>query len=122
MRSKILSAALVILFLFSASACKKKLVVPAELLGIWKTADSKYEGCFFEIKEDSLVIKTIEGSVDLNTITSLKKNKKLSTEERSYYIILYTTPEKVENELSIYYYPNKKVIRFVNQEEITWTK
>lgn len=125
MRLKILVAAMsVLIIVFFGYSCKKKIVVPAELLGNWKTTDSNYEGCYFEIKEDKVVIKTIEGTVNFNAITGVKKDKKLSTEERIYYIISYLTPDKVEDELNVYYYPKegRGVLRFINQEKIAWTK
>ena len=125
MRLKILFAAMsVLIIIFSGYSCKKKIVVPGELLGVWKTADPKYEGCYFEIREDQVVIKTIERTVNVNTITRVKKDKKLSTEERIYYIISYLTPDKVEDELNVYYYPKEEggVLRFINQEKIAWTK
>ena len=125
MRLKILFAAMsVLIIIFSGYSCKKKIVVPGELLGVWKTADPKYEGCYFEIREDQVVIKTIERTVNVNTITRVKKDKKLSTEERIYYIISYLTPDKVKDELNIYYYPKegRGVLRFINQEKIAWTR
>jgi len=125
MRLKILVAAMsVLIIVFSGYSCKKKIVVPYELLGVWKTADPKYEGCYFEIKEDQVVIKTIEGAVNTNTITGVKKDKKLSSEERIYYIISYLTPDKVEDALNIYYYPKEEggTLRFTSQEKIAWTR
>jgi len=116
---------LAILLIFCGYACKKKIVVPGELLGVWKTTDPTYEGCYFDIKEDRVAIKTIEGTVNVNTITGVKKDKKLSTEDRICYIISCLTPDKVKDELRLYYFPKEEpaVIRFVNQEEkIAWTK
>jgi len=125
MRLKTLVAAMsVLIIIFSGYSCKKKTVVPGELLGVWKTTDPKYEGCYFEIKEDQVVIKTIEGTVNVNAITGVKKDKKLSSEERIYYIISYLTPDKVEDALNIYYYPKEEggTLRFTSQEKIAWTR
>jgi hypothetical protein len=124
MRLKILFAVLAILLIFSGYACKKKIVVPGELLGVWKTTEPAYEGCYFDIKEDRVSIKTIEGSVYVNTIIGVKEDKKMSTKDRIYYIISCLTPDKVKDELRLYYSPIEKpgMIRFVNQEKIAWTK
>jgi hypothetical protein len=124
MRLKILYAVLAILFIFSGYACEKRVVVPGELLGVWKTKEPAYEGCYFDIKKDRVSIKTAEGTEYVDTIIGVKKDKKMSTEDRICYIISCLTPDKVKDELRLYYFPKKApaVIRFVNQEKIAWTK
>jgi hypothetical protein len=124
MRLKILFAVLAILLIFSGYACEKKILVPGELLGVWKTKEPAYEGCYFDIKKERVSIKTIEGTEYVDTIIGVKKDKKLSTQERIYYIISCLTPDKVKDELRLYYFPKEEpgVIRFVNQENIAWTK
>jgi hypothetical protein len=124
MRLKSLFAVLAILLIFSGYACEKKIPVPGELLGVWKTKEPAYEGCYFDIKKDRVEIKTIEGSVYADTIIGVKIDKKNSTEDRICYVISCLTPDKVKDELRLYYLPKKEpgVIRFVNQEKIAWTK
>lgn len=124
MRLKTLYAVLAICLIFSGYACEKRIVVPEELLGIWKTTEPAYEGCYFDIKKDRINIKTAEGTEYVDTIIDVKINKKMSTEDRIYYILSCLTPDKVEDELRLHYFPKEKpvVIRFVNQEKIVWKK
>ena len=46
-------------------------VVPAELVGTWRTEDPRYVTRFFEIKEDQVLFQTGEGVIDftVHTIT-----------------------------------------------------
>jgi hypothetical protein len=124
MRLKILFAVLAILLIFFGYACKKNIPVPGELLGVWKTKEPAYEGCYFDIKKDTVSIKTAEGTEYIDTIISVKIDKKMSTEDRICYVISCLTPDNVKDELRLYYLPQEEpgVIRFINQEKITWTK
>jgi hypothetical protein len=124
MRLKSLFAVLSIFLIFCGYACKRRVVVPGELLGVWKTKEPTYEGCYFDIKEDRVEIKTIEGSVYVDTIIGVKRDKKMSSEDRICYVISCLTPDRVKDELRLYYLPKKEpgVIRFVNKEKIAWTK
>lgn len=96
-------------------------MVPAELVGIWKTGDAKYKDRYFEFKPGTLTLGMGEGGAETYPIRSIQK----SQEERgTLYAVGYMNyAEKVEDVLTFYYDPRGGgTIRFKNQPEIAWAK
>ncbi len=122
MMPKRLLVALAILIVFIGSNCGKNTTISDELIGIWRTASPKYEGCFFELRTNSITIGPQEGEPNSFAITNIKRKKK-SKEEWTSYIIYYVDQGGKEYEFPIYYLPERTgVIRFKNQLDIVWTR
>lgn len=121
MKTKKLLAGLAILIIFICSQCGKNTTVSDELIGIWKTASPKYEGCFFEFLTNTITIGPLEGEPSTFAITNIKREKK-NNEEWTLYTIFYVD-QGAEYEFPLYFLLEKDgVIRFKNQLDIVWTR
>lgn len=121
MKTKKLLAGLAILIIFICSQCGKNPTVSDGLIGIWKTASPKYEGCFFELRTNTMTFGPKEGEPSTFAITNIKREKK-SNEEWTLYTISYADQGE-EYEFPVYYLPEKNgVIRFKNQLDVVWIR
>jgi len=122
MKSIRLFAVLAIFIIVFIFGCGKKATISDELMGTWKTTESKYKGTFFELTQDKVIFGTQAGEVNANTIKKVKKEKVPDTEE-TLYRITHLDLEGRESIFSFYYNPkNSGEIRFQNQPELIWTK
>jgi len=121
MKTKKWLVGLAILVVFICSQCKKNTTVSNELIGIWKTASPKYEGCFFEFRTNTITIGPREGEPSTFAITNIKREKERN-EEWTLYTIFYVAQGE-EYEFPLYFLLEKGgVIRFKNQLDIVWTR
>ena len=122
MRSKRVRVTWIILLIFSACQNEQKITVPDELVGVWKTKESKYAGSFFEFGEETIIIGTVEGDKNSNLIKSIEK-KAVGSEGNILYTIHYGNSEEENIKLSLLYNPkNGGTVRFQNQDQIVWVK
>ena len=122
MKGKVFLVVFIILTLLGGYSCKKELIVADELLGVWVTSDPKYEGCYFEVTEDEIVIKDIEEDVNFFKITKIEAEQD-PNEDFITYIITHADQEGLPFELSVLYFPGEEgTIRFKNQTNIVWVK
>ena len=123
MKLKMVLAVFIILALLGGYNCKEEMVVPDELLGVWETSDSKYEGCYFEVTEDEINFKDIEGDVNFFKITKIEAEEDPDEDFVTYIITYADLAEELDYELSILYFPGEEgTIRFKNQTNIVWVK
>lgn len=121
MKTKKWLVGLAILAVLICSQCGKNTTASDELIGIWKTASPKYEGCFFEFRTNTISIGPQEGEPSTFAITNIKK-KKERNEEWTLYTIFYVD-KGAEYEFPLYFLLEKGgVIRFKNQLDIVWTR
>ena len=96
-------------------------IVPEQLVGEWRTSNSKYSDRQLDITYASISFTTGNGTVSTGFI---KEIKTVQEGARTLYTVVYDL-EGTPNELSFYYEIGKTnvgVIRFKNQQEMTWTK
>jgi hypothetical protein len=121
-KEKVLLIGFIILALLGGNSCKKELVVPDELLGVWETSEPKYKGCYFEVTSEDIIFKDIEEDINFFKITKIESEED-PDEDFITYIITYVDPEGLPFEHSVLYFPKEKgTIRFKNQTNIIWVK
>ncbi len=110
-----------ILALFPGCQSREKIVVPPELVGVWRTAAAKYEDRYFEFRPGTLTLGIGGGSSETYPIRSIKRSQDaLGT---LYAVSYMNQAESVEEVFAFYYDPREGgMIRFKNQPEIAWTK
>jgi len=94
-----------------------------DMMGVWKTSESKYEGCFFELRKDKISFinnahldKFLIYRVSKIEITTPRVKKYLCT-------VYYKDIEGKRFEFPFYYDPSDGgSIRFKNQITIKWVK
>jgi len=94
-----------------------------DMMGVWKTSESKYEGCFFELRMDKISFinnahldKFLIYRVSKIEITTPRVKKYLCT-------VYYKGSEGQKYEFAFYYDPSEGgSIRFKNQITIKWEK
>ncbi|MGB6339115.1 MAG: hypothetical protein WBF32_05010 [Candidatus Aminicenantaceae bacterium] len=119
MKNNMLSATITILCILCLWQCNAQNTVPDELAGIWKTKIPDYEGSFFGLQEDTITFGTVEGDVQVFTITKIKINRENG--EWISFIIHYLDNNFQPCELPIYFHPiNDGIMRFKNKEDVTW--
>ena len=122
MKPKRLFIGLIILLIVFAYGCGKKATISDEMVGTWKTTDSKYKETYFELTQDKIIFRTLGGEVNANTIKKIKKKKVPDTEE-ALFTLTYVSLEGQESIFSFFFsQKNSGMIRFENQPEIIWTK
>lgn len=122
MKPKGLFVGLIILLIVFAHGCGKKATISDEMIGTWKTTDSKYRDTSFELTPDKIIFRTLGGEVNANTIKKIKKKKAPDTEE-TLYTLTYVNLEEQESLFSFFFsQKNGGKIRFQNQPEIIWTR
>jgi len=122
MNSRMFFALFIILTVLGGYSCKKEMVVPDELLGVWETLDPKYEGCYFEVTKDEISFADIERDINFFKILKIEAEED-SNEEFITYVITYADLEELDYEFPIFYFPGEEgTIRFKHQTNIVWTK
>lgn len=96
--------------------------VPDALLGVWKTSEPKYADRHFEIRKKVIMFGTGDGTPDIYPISSIH----LAPQGKDVlYTISYWNRAGQQYRFSFYYDSDPghdDVIRFENQQEITWMK
>jgi hypothetical protein len=122
MKGKVFLIGFIILALVGGNSCKKELVVPEELLGVWETSDPKYEGCYFEVTSEDIIFKDVEEDVNFFKITKIEAEQG-PDEDFVTYLITYADLEGPPFEQPVLYFPGEEgTIRFKNQTNIVWVK
>ncbi len=122
MKPKRLFVGPIILLIVFAHGCGTKATISDEMIGTWKTTDSKYKETYFELTPDKIIFRTIGGEVNANTIKKIKKKKAPDTED-TLFTLTYVSLEGQEAIFSFFFsQKNSGMIRFQNQPEIIWTK
>src|SRR5574337_982618 len=106
-----------ILAFFPGCQSQEKVVIPPELVGVWKTADAKYKDRHFEFRPGTLTLGIGDGNSEKYPIRSITKSQ---DDRGTLYAVSYMhSAEDVEDVLAFYYDPREGgVIRFKNQPEI----
>lgn len=115
---------IILLFTIILFGCqeKKLLLVPDNLVGIWKTTESRYADRSFEFTHSAIIFGIGEGEFERYTIDYLKM-KRTRDGKSTIYTIFYHDQEGEEYILTFYYYPEKNgVIKVKYQENTVWTK
>jgi len=123
MKSKPIIAALAIFAVLLGCESKGPQSIPPEMLGVWKTSEPKYEGCFFELRKDTILFAN---KADLESFVIHRISKiEITTPraEKHLYTVYYEGSEGQKYEFSFYYDPSDGgSIRFKNQITIKWGK
>jgi len=122
MKSKYIVLALSACILLFGCQGRGPKTIPDELLGVWKTSAPKYEGCFIEIRKDSIAFLNMShlGSMYSNDISKIEF---ASEGKEMLYTIHYKKRGEEEYQFPFYYYPQEGgAIRFKNQIKIKWVK
>ncbi|UCE81628.1 MAG: hypothetical protein JSV47_07605 [Deltaproteobacteria bacterium] len=122
MRSKTILLSVVIALLFSTQ-CKKEVIVPDELVGIWETKYPGYTNRDIQITKDTIVFEQGEGYFDFVTYPIVGIDKTVDDTGNTLYVVYYVIPEGLKYEFPIYYSPEKGgTFRFKNRPQIKWTR
>ncbi len=94
--------------------------VSEKLLGVWKTAHSKYADRFFEIKNDALIFGQGGEKVELHALADISETRE---GKLFFYAISHINHHGQRYTFAFYYDPTDGgTIRFKNQKQIVWTK
>ena len=93
----------------------------SRLSGIWETTEPRYEGCYFEIRDDLIVF---HNGLLYSNKNKIMKVKGVTDKGVGRYDIRYEDLDGAEYTLSLVLYTSKKgdIIRFKNQYQIYWTR
>lgn len=123
MKRKPIIMALTICALLLACESKGPKPIPPGMLGVWKTSEPKYEGCFFELTKEKI---SFANKAYLESFLIHKISKIVITTPRAEKIlctVYYKDSEGQKYEFSFYYDPSDGgSIRFKNQSTIKWVK
>lgn len=93
---------------------------PDDLIGVWKTTDSRYAGRSFELTKDHIIFGTGENSASFHPIAEIQK---LPQAGANLYTIIYVNQEGQKYKFSFFYNSDSGgVIWFKNQNDIRWRK
>jgi len=96
-------------------------VVPADLHGVWKTTDSRYEGRFFELTVNTVTLGTGEDRQETYPIRTVETRRE--TRATAYALTYMNPAEGAADTLVLHYEPRDGgVIRFGNQPNVEWRK
>ena len=95
-------------------------VLPAELVGTWRTEDPRYATRFFEIKDDQVLFQTGEGVIDF-TVHTIRRTTAVSDEIGLLYTFEYTV-EGDEQTFGFYYDAPSGVVTLRNQPQMEWRR
>ena len=115
---------MILLFTIILFGCqeKKLLLVPDELVGLWKTTESRYADRSFEFTHSALIFGIGEEEFERYTIDYLKM-KRSRDGKSTIYTIFYHDEEGEQYILTLYYYPeNNGVLKVKYQEHIVWKR
>ena len=107
--------------LWSCKAAEEPVVVPRELIGVWKTDDPRYVDRYFELTVDTITLAMGEDGKKSYPVQKLEKR---SDTPGISYALTYRNPiEDVVDTLSFDYEPTEGgAIRFKNQRDLVWRK
>ena len=122
---RVTHAAIVGLVLIGAAAMSgcggpRETTPPAELVGVWTTTDSRYQGRFFEFTPSgSMRIGTGDGNVDNYPIWDIEREPE---DAFMRYAVTYLNADSEEYTFHFYYESfDGGVIRFIHQD-LKWTR
>lgn len=99
---------------------EREVSVPDYLVGVWSTADPRYEGRYLQFTKDSVVF---QAGTDQVTVHRIKKLKETRTGQAISYKLTYRDVNGSNSKFDFTYDPaNEGEIRIKNQKNITWTK
>jgi hypothetical protein len=107
--------------LLGCRAAQEPVVVPPEVIGVWKTVDPRYEDRYFELTAGTVTLAMGEDSKESYPIQTFEKSQEMGA---TLYSLTYRNlVEGITDTLSFYYEPREGgVIRFKNQRNIEWKK
>ena len=94
-------------------------IISDDMVGIWKTSDTKYEDRFIEFKKDAVILGQGDGnetSLPIQKVTLIRQNGK------ELYTVHYLDTDGDKDSISFYYDSVGGILRLKNQERIEWTK
>lgn len=113
-------AAVFLIFFLSCGGGEGLSEIPDHLVGRWETEDSRYQGCFLDLKENSVTFVSAEGQKSVNL---LKKVEITSEEGSQLYTLHYTGEADRECTMRFYYESSGgRVIRVKSRKQIEWTR
>ncbi len=93
--------------------------VPPYLLGKWQTDSPRYKGLNFEVTENNLVFKTVEGRLNSFVISGLES----SAQGETIATVFYGRQDDLQINVAVFYEPtNGGQIRFRNQLNTIWRR
>ncbi len=116
------TAALILIVLFSGCQSWKEDSFPHEIVGVWETEETRYDGCFFEIIDNKIIFSNSnEDYTDINTITGIQKTVE---QDKTLYLIEFENNEGLEFKCSLFYMKrgSRDWIQFKNQEKVQWVR
>ena len=112
---------LAMLATFLGCQSRETAVVPDELVGVWKTAQAKYEDRSFQFTRDTLIFGIGQDHVDVHPIRKIEK-----TQEGQVFLYAVTYLDRREGVLNTFSFshdPNPGgLIKLKNQSGIEWRK
>lgn len=94
--------------------------IPDHLVGRWETEDTRYQGCFLDLKRNSVTFVSAEGQKSVN---SLKKVEISCEEDSQLYTLYYSGEDDRECTMRFYYESSgERVIRLKSRKQIEWTR
>ncbi|MFQ5991680.1 MAG: hypothetical protein ACE5NA_04505 [Nitrospiraceae bacterium] len=94
--------------------------VPEQLHGVWTTGAPGYADTFLEFTGETVVFGSGLYAANSYLVVNLEEVRE---EKGSLYTVSYKDIDSEEYQLSFYYDPtNRGVIRFKNQDHLTWAR
>ncbi|MDA2925365.1 hypothetical protein MYX65_12095 [Acidobacteria bacterium AH-259-L09] len=121
MQSRIVPLVFAILATFLGCQVQKDTILPEELIGVWKTAETRYADRFFELKRDLVIFGTGGDNSTAHAVLNIE-TEEVQEEAKTLYILYYVSSEGQKYQFSFYYHPAQGVIQFRNQQQFEWTK
>jgi hypothetical protein len=107
--------------LWSCKAAQEPVVVPRELIGVWKTDNPRYLDRYFELTIDTITLAMGKDGKESYPVQKLEKHS--DTQGISYALTYRNPVEDVADTLSFDYEPTAGgAIRFKNQQNLVWKK
>ncbi|MDA2929224.1 hypothetical protein MYX84_04615 [Acidobacteria bacterium AH-259-O06] len=120
-RSRIVPLVFAILATFLGCQFQENTIVPDELIGVWKTAETRYADRFFELKKNQVIFGIGGHNSTVHAVLNIE-TEEVQEEAKTLYILDYLSSEGQEYQFSFYYHPAQDVIQFRNQQQFEWTK
>jgi hypothetical protein len=93
---------------------------PDNIIGVWKTSDSKYAGRYIEIKNDTIIFGTGGDTFQLHAIADVDASHERNS---TLYTISHINHHGQRYEFAFYYDPdNNGMMRLKNRRHIIWTR
>ena len=118
---KLISALIVSIFLplFLGCVPEREIILPDELVGLWRTSAPKYKDRYFEFTKNMLIFKIGQEEIGIHEIKDLEKT---GNNRNTWYTITYLSlGEKYK--FSFSYDPtNGGIITIANQNGVKWSR